>query len=259
LPDPEEAEDDAEVDVDTSDNCPVCYEATETRTRGCNHKLCGGCYDTLKSGLASWERHVKCPICRTLFTDIQRQMTDEEKVADYDRMRDENDRLMEQLNNAIRERDQMRMFRDVAQTRYESIRGERRNRRRARLVVDGDAEPAVARPARQSRVPRASRGVLNVNEDEEDVVGVEINPREYGASRPALSSTRVVLEDGQRLADIPFSARPRLRCGADGCVRRTRRCCDGCGNVRACEEHMVCGHCVIDAPVAEDNAEDEDN
>lgn len=241
------AEEDVDVDADTSDNCPVCYEATETRTRGCNHKLCVGCFETLKSGLASWERHVKCPICRTLFTDIQRQMTDAEKLADYDRLREENDRLMSQLNTAIAERDRMRMSRDVAQTRMETARAERRQRRRnARLVVDEDAEP-VAQPARQPRqprVPRASRGVLNVNEDEEDVVGVELNPREYGADRPALSSTRVVLEDGQRLADIPFSARPRLRCGRNGCVRRTRRCCDGCGNVRACEEHMTCEECM---------------
>ena len=228
-------EEDVEVDEDTSDNCPVCYEATETRTRGCNHKLCGGCYDTLKSGLASYERHVKCPICRTLFTDIQRQMTDAEKIADYDRLREENDRMMEQLNRAIADRDRMRLSRDVARTRMETARAERRTRRR-----NADGEP---RPPRQPRVPRASAGVLEVNEDEEDVVGVELNPREYGASRPALSSTRVVLEDGQRLADIPFSARPRLRCGRNGCVRRTRRCCDGCGNVRACEEHIMCEEC----------------
>jgi len=223
------------VDEDTSDNCPVCYYATETRTRGCNHKLCVGCYDTLKAGLASWEHHVKCLICRTLFTDVQRQMTDAEKLSDYDRLREKNDQLMSQLNAVIGERDQMRLSRDIAQTRLETARTERRNRRR-----NGDAEVAVARPARQ---PSTRRGVLNVNEDEEDVVGVDINPREYGAKRPALSSTRVVLEYGQRLADIPFSARPRLRCGRNGCVKRTRRCCDGCGNVRACDEHMMCDVC----------------
>lgn len=135
-------------------NCSACYEATENRIRGCNHKLCVGCFETLKSGLASWETHVKCPICRTLFTDIQRQMTDAEKLADYDRLREENDQLMSQLNSTIRERDQMRMSRDIAQTRLENARAECRTSRR-NAVSESTAQ--------QSRVPRVSSGVLNVN------------------------------------------------------------------------------------------------
>lgn len=233
------------IDNNDTDCCPVCQKPTETCTRGCNHKLCVGCFDTLKSGLASWECHVKCPICRTQFTDIQRPMTDAEKLADYDRLRDEADRLLAELNVAIGERDRMRMMRDIFQTRFETARAERRQRRRnTRLVVEENenAEPVAQQP-RPSQICRTSRGVLNVNEDEEDVIGVELNPRGYGSDRPALSSTRVVLAEGQQLADIPFSARPRLRCGCHGCVRRTRRVCDGCGNVRACEEHQLCDNC----------------
>ena len=111
------------MNIIMDNNCSMCYDSTETRIRGCNHKLCVGCFETLRTGLASWERHPKCPICRTLFTDIQRQMTDDEKLADYNRLREENDQLIAELNTTIRERDQARMSRDIAQAGY---RGRRR-------------------------------------------------------------------------------------------------------------------------------------
>jgi hypothetical protein len=54
-----------------------------------------------------------------------------------------------------------------------------------------------------------------------------------------------VLNDGEVLGDIEFGLRPRLKCCRQGCSRRTRRVCDGCRNIRVCEEHGLCSNCVV--------------
>jgi hypothetical protein len=251
---PEPTDEDAvsETEEMTHDGCPVCYEPTEHLTVDCGHKLCVDCHNTMTHG-HNWN----CPICRQrMVLGVRLPMTDAEKLADYDRMVAENRRLKAEVARLepLARRNTQRAER-VARV------GGRRTRR-ANLVVDGD-EPAVPvpRPARQPRVARAPRVPANhpeINLDEEDIVGVGVNPREYSGAVGVPSTVQVVLNDGEVLGDIEFGLRPRLKCCRQGCSRRTRRVCDGCRNIRVCEEHGKCATC-MSAPVAEDDAEDEDN
>lgn len=108
-----------------------------------------------------------------------------------------------------------------------------------RLVAENiQLKNEIARLKEKKRNRRQNRDtpiVMVVDEDEPQIPTQPI--------QPARATTRVVLAEGQRLADLPFQARPRLNCDNEGCVRRTRRVCDGCGNMRACVEHKTCQYC----------------
>lgn len=236
LPDPNEEDDDEQADDDeptddddetvSNDGCPVCYEPTEHTTE-CGHKLCVECHTNMTTN-----HNYNCPICRQrMVLGVRMPMTDAEKLADYDRMVAENRRLKA----------------EVARLEPIARRSERRDARRA-MRGNAVAEPVVRVPRqpRQPRVPRAPRVPANhpeINLDEEDVVGIELNPRGYSGALGVPSTVQVVLNEGEVLGDIEFGLRPRLKCCIQGCVRRTRRVCDGCRNIRVCEEHQRCPDC----------------
>ncbi len=235
----------SETEEISHDGCPVCFEPTEYTTVDCGHKLCAECH----THMTEVTHNYSCPICRQrMVLGVRLPMTDAEKLADYDRLFAENRRLKAENDRLA----------PIAR------RNERHAERRARRVNAEPVAQPVQRPPRQPRPPRPPRQprfVLN-DEDREtararqaeiaaergfnDVIPLEVianTDNGFTNLVPAPSRVVVRLEDGQVLGDVDFNSRPRLKCCINGCARRTRRVCDGCRNIRVCEQHQRCPDC----------------
>ena len=48
--------------LNTTGECPICYEETPYKLFGCNHPLCEVCYE----GMVASGRTMRCPLCRLI-------------------------------------------------------------------------------------------------------------------------------------------------------------------------------------------------
>lgn len=75
------------------EDCPVCFEPCNTYTK-CGHPLCTDCYKGVMR-----TRNDGCPICRTIMeAEPTRALTDQEKLADYDRMKKAFEKMEQERN-----------------------------------------------------------------------------------------------------------------------------------------------------------------
>lgn len=199
--------------------CPMCHDPTETRTRECNHKLCWSCYREMRADV-----HVKCPTCSSTFTDLKCQMTDAEKISDYERLRSECDRLISEVNASNRERGLIQMRFDLAQARLEQ---------HDLMRMRNDVEQSRLEMSCQDR---QESSVEEQEEKEEISIGMDVE--ENIATQPHPQPN-----PGNVLGDIRFTLRARQSCCIEGCHRKTRRVCNGCRDIRVCVEHNKCLYC----------------
>lgn len=220
------------------DMCPCCMDEEwgNTFTR-CGHPLCVGCYTNLMTIPNIYgQRQDNCPMCRTIMTEPPvRALTDEEKLADYERMKRAFEDFERQQNTQENRRTEFnrqhyqQRVNELSTTNLNLTRRVRdleRENTELRNQVGGGAvaiavaggDNAVARPNRVRREPN-------------------------DPARPAGRNDVIQLAENQVLGDLPFARRPRAKCACEGCERMTRRVCDGCRNRRVCQEHSRCPDC----------------
>ena len=232
-------DDDPEPELDTQEKCPCCLEEEwgNTFTR-CGHPLCVDCYTNLLRVPSYFGRRQDgCPICRTIMTEPPiKALTDAEKLEDYERMKRAFEEMERERNTQGNRQD--RFNRQHYQQRVNELSTTNLNQSRRirqleaenaqlRTQLGGGVAVAVAQAPVAQGVARPNRRVRDANDP----------------TRPAGRNDPINLQPNQVLGDLEFARRPRARCGCEGCNRFTRRVCDGCRNVRVCQEHMRCPNC----------------
>lgn len=222
------------------EKCPCCMEEEWGNTwTKCGHPLCVGCYTHLINTPGYFgQRQDQCPMCRTIMTEPPvRALSDEEKLADYERMKKAFEDFERQQNTQENHRE--RFNRQHYQQRVNELSATNLNySRRIRQLEEENTQLrnqlGGGAPIAQAPVAQGNNAVARPN---------RVRRAPNDPARPAGRNDPVNLEANQVLGDLPFARRPRAKCACEGCERMTRRVCDGCRNRRVCQEHSRCPDC----------------